>query len=318
MAMIQRQPQSLDRQPVGRARVDVYRPFVLATGVGLIVALGLDLVIGWWTAAPWLHVVLAVLSVGIWIPASRRVHYLTFGPLYVLGLYIYTILRSFADQTGIAPKAGYVIYIEEKLFFGHVPTVWLQERLFEPGGIGPLDWLTVQIHWSFFIVPHLAGAIVWMFRRELFPKFVFLVLGTFYVGLMLYFLFPTVPPWLAADYGNLPGVARVMDYVGGQIAADTYTRLYDALGVPNAVAAMPSLHMGVTFAVYLFARDVNRKLAWVMLAYSLLMAFSLVYLGEHYVTDTIVGAACAFFTYRIYWAIQNYRLRRAEDTVGER
>jgi hypothetical protein len=40
-----------------------------------------------------------------------------------------------------------------------------------------------------------------------------------------------------------------MDYVGQQVDPQTYNRFYDALGVPNAVAAMPSPHMGVTFAV---------------------------------------------------------------------
>jgi membrane-associated phospholipid phosphatase len=105
---------------------------------------------------------------------------------------------------------------------------------------------------------------------------------------------------MAADYGVLPGVSRVMDYVGQQVDPATYGRMYDALGVPNAVAAMPSLHMGVTFAVYLFARDVNRRIARVLLIYSVLMGFSLVYLGEHYAIDVIVGAACALIIYRIY------------------
>lgn len=294
-----------------RTRAGVARAFATATGIGLMAALGLDLVVGWWTAAPWLHIILAVLSVAIWIPSARRVRYLKYGPLYVLGLYIYTVLRSFADDTGITPKASYVIDIEEKLFFGHVPTVWLQQHLFEPAQIGPLDWLTVQVHWSYFFVPHVAGALVWLFRRELFPRYVFLILGTFYVGLILYFLLPTVPPWMAADYGNLPGVSRVMDYVGGQVDSGTYSRLYDALGVPNPVAAMPSLHMGVTFALYLFARQVSRRLSWLLLAYSALMAFSLVYMGEHYFIDTLVGMGCALLTYRVYLTWQHYNDRRA-------
>jgi membrane-associated phospholipid phosphatase len=62
--------------------------------------------------------------------------------------------------------------------------------------------------------------------------------------------------------------------------------------------------MGITFALYLFARDVNRRLAWVLLVYSALMGFSLVYLGEHYAIDTMVGMACAFLVYRLshYWS----------------
>jgi membrane-associated phospholipid phosphatase len=289
-----------------RPRAELGKALVFATGIGLMVAIGVDLITGQWAAAPWLHILLAMLCVGAWLPLARRVTYLQYGPLYVLGLLVYTVLRGFADDTAIAPRADHVIAIEKALFFGHVPTIWLQDHLFSPARLGPVDWLTVQVHWSYFFVPHVAAALVWIFRRELFPRFVFLVLGTFYVGLVLYFLFPTVPPWLAADYGALPYVPRVMDYVGHQVDGETYTRLYDAMGVPNAVAAMPSLHMGITFAVYLFTRDVSRRLARVMLAYSLLMGFSLVYMGEHYATDVLVGILCAALVHRI-WLLHHRR-----------
>ncbi len=298
---------------IPRTRSEIGRAVILATGIGLMVALAVDLITGQWIGSPWLHILLAMLCVAAWLPLARRVKYLQYGPLYVLGLLIYTVLRSYADDTAIAPRYDLVIAIEEQLFFGHVPTVWLQEHLFSPARLGPLDWLTVQVHWSYFFVPHVGAAVVWLFRRELFPRYVFLIMGTFYLGLVLYFLVPTVPPWMAADYGVLPGVSRVMDYVGQQVDPATYGRLYDAMGVPNAVAAMPSLHMGVTFAVYLFARDVNRRIARVLFVYSLLMGFSLVYMGEHYATDVIVGAGCAYLTYRVYHL---YHRRTASASDG--
>lgn len=287
---------------------------VTATGIGIMLALAVDLVTGRWVGSPWLHILLAGMIVVAWLPWAGHVKYIQWAPLYVLGLLIYTVLRSFADQTMIAPRYDLVIGIEEWLFFGHLPTVWLQEHLFEPARVGPLDFLTVQIHWSFFFVPHLGAALVFLFRRELFPRYVFLIMGTFYLGLVLYFLFPTIPPWLAADYGVMPGVARVMDYVGQQVDPHTYNRFYDALGVPNAVAAMPSLHMGVTFAVYLFARDISRRLATVLLVYSALMGFSLVYMGEHYATDVIVGVLCALIVHRAY---QLYHRRSERRDAAE-
>lgn len=294
-----------------RGRAEIGRAVAFATGVGLMIALSVDLVTGHWVTSPWLHILLAMLSVAAWLPLARRIKYLQYGPLYVLGLLVYTVLRSFADNTAIAPRADLVISLEERLFFGHVPTVWLQEHLFQPARLGPLDWLTVQVHWSYFFVPHLVGALVFVFRRELFPRFVFMVMGTFYLGLVLYFLFPTVPPWLAADYGALPGVSRIMDYAGRQVDPATYQRLYDSLGVPNAMAAMPSLHMGITFALYLFARGISRRLSWLLLGYSLLMGFSLVYMGEHYAVDVIVGALCALLVYRVYTIHQRRQVQRA-------
>ncbi len=197
------------------------------------------------------------------------------------------------DQTAVPIRSEYVITIDRTLFFGHEPTQWLQAHLFSPVQMRPLDWLAVQTHWSYFLLPHAGAMAVYLWRRPLFGRYVALVLGTFYAGLAVYFLLPTAPPWLAADRGLLPGVSRVMDYAGGRVDTDSYHRLYDALGVPNPVAAMPSLHMAVTFALFLFTRRVNRWLAATMLVYVLLMGFSLVYLGEHYVTDVLAGILTA-------------------------
>jgi membrane-associated phospholipid phosphatase len=111
---------------------------------------------------------------------------------------------------------------------------------------------------------------------------------------LLFFLVPTAPPWLASDYGELSHVDRVMDFVGAEITpGDSYTTLYESLGVPNAVAAMPSIHMGVTFGMFLWAWRRYPRLAAVLLMYSLLMGASLVYMAEHYVADLLVGMACA-------------------------
>ena len=52
---------------------------------------------------------------------------------------------------------------------------------------------------------------------------------------------------------------------------------------------MPSIHMAVTFAMYLWARDHQHRLAPWLLAYTIVMGFSLVYLAEHYVLDLLVG-----------------------------
>lgn len=274
------------------------RAGAVAGTVVLMAALAYDVISGRWVGAAGLHVALGLVAVVLWLPAARRVRHLHLGLLYIFGLFVYTVLRSFADQTAIPVRAAYVIDIERTLFLGHAPTQWLQAQLFNPARLRLLDWLTVQIHWSYFAVPHVAAAAVWVWRRDLFPRFVALVLGTFYAGLVLYFLLPTVPPWLAADRGLLPGVTRVMDFVGGQVDPDSYHRLYDALGVPNAVAAMPSLHMAVTFVLFLFARQLNRWLGRALLVYAVVMGFSLVYMGEHYATDVLVGMLMAFGVYK--------------------
>lgn len=284
-------------QPFTSRRDAVLRALIVAGCVVVMAGLAYDLISGRWIGAAGAHVATGLAAVLVLLPVARRVRYLHLGLIYMFGLFVYTVLRSFADQTAIPIRTQYVIHLDRTLFLGHEPTQWLQARLFDPTRLRLLDWLTVQVHWSYFALPHLAAATVYVFRRDLFPRFVALVLGTFYAGLVVYFLLPTVPPWLAADQGMLPGVSRVMDFVGGQVDPESYRRIYDAVGVPNPVAAMPSLHMAVTFAVFLFVRSMNRWLGRALLLYAVLMGFSLVYMGEHYVTDVLAGAALASLVY---------------------
>jgi membrane-associated phospholipid phosphatase len=84
-----------------------------------------------------------------------------------------------------------------------------------------------------------------------------------------------------------------MSFVGRSVDADAYRTLYSALGEPNSVASVPSIHMAVTFAVFLWARRFWPAVAPLCFVYSLLMAVSLVYLAEHYVLDLLLGVVIA-------------------------
>jgi membrane-associated phospholipid phosphatase len=222
---------------------------------------------------------------------------------YVGGIFVYTLLRSYADDTAIPVQTHYVIEFDQFLFLGRDPIVWLQERLFSPGRTTFVDLLAVAVHWSFFIAPHLGAALVFLFRRELFPRYCALVVGTMYAGLVLFFLLPTTPPWLASQAGDLPGAFRVMDFVGGRVSGDTYREFYASLGEPNSVAAMPSIHLGVTLCMYLWSRSHAPRLAWWLLGYSALMGLALVYLAEHYVLDLMVGALVAVACQQLAWRL---------------
>ena len=68
--------------------------------------------------------------------------------------------------------------------------------------------------------------------------------------------------------------------------------LYDLLG-GNPFAAMPSLHFATSVMAAHVLSDVGRgpgALGW---TYAATLGFGLVYLGEHYVVDLLVGLALA-------------------------
>jgi membrane-associated phospholipid phosphatase len=114
-----------------------------------------------------------------------------------------------------------------------------------------------------------------------------------YCALVIYFLYPMAPPWLAAQEGYLPSsVHRLTGRgLGHQVSGHISTTL---TGLSNPTAAMPSLHTGVatTIALYGVWRLTSRW-RWLLLLYPLAMGTTLVYFGEHYVVDLLAGALLA-------------------------
>jgi membrane-associated phospholipid phosphatase len=263
---------------------------------------------------PWFATALIAITCLAWAPefAERRARRWWF--VYVVGIFVYTVLRSFADETAIPVRTDYVIEADQAVFSGTDPVLWLQGELFQPWRIDEVDMFAVAVHWSFFIAPHAAAVAIFLWRRDLFPRYTTALVGTMYVALVLFFLVPTAPPWLAGSTGDLPGAYRVMDFVGGQVDGETYRNVYSSLGEPNSVAAMPSLHMGVTFLLFLWAFDHFRRISPLLLLYSFVMGLSLMYLAEHYLLDLVVGSACAALCYhlakRVVPVYENWRPRR--------
>lgn len=246
-----------------------------------------------WQDHVWAGWALVAVAMAVWAPEFRLHRARRWWFVYVAGTFIYTLLRSYADNDGMPIQTMYTIDFDHLIFFGNDPVVWLQEHLFSPVHITPLDFLAVQVHWSFFVVPHAAAIAIFIWKRRLFPRYVALVVGTLYAGLILFFLLPTTPPWLAARAGELPGVFRIMDFVGNHTNGSAYSAVYASIGEPNAVAAMPSIHMAVTFALFLWARDHQPRFAPYLLAYSIIMGLALIYLAEHYFLDLLIGVVCA-------------------------
>jgi membrane-associated phospholipid phosphatase len=86
-------------------------------------------------------------------------------------------------------------------------------------------------------------------------------------------------------------VERIVGRGWGKLNLQTASALIDqGQASVNLVAAIPSLHAGLTAAIaaFLWTR-VARKWRPLLAAYVLVMAFTLVYTAEHYVIDILLG-----------------------------
>ena len=261
--------------------------------VALLVGALLTLVLARWGIPAPVLIAAAAVSVGALYLFDRRRGGFALFAAYLVGFVLFALLRTTADETGIVVKGEYVVHAEKWLFGGTLPTEWLQGRLYEAGSTSVLDILCAAVFLSYYLVPQVVALVLWRRDPEAFRPYALAVLFTVYAGLAVSFLVPTAPPWLAADYADGPPMARVLADVLGWNPEHV-----GPAGTPgaNPFAAMPSLHFAVTVLVAA-ALWRTRWLRPVGLAYAAAMAFALVYLGEHYVTDELAGLSVAALGY---------------------
>lgn len=64
-------------------------------------------------------------------------------------------------------------------------------------------------------------------------------------------------------------------------------------------AAFPSSHVGISTIVMIMAWRVNRKLAYILSPFYVLLCCATVYIQAHYLIDSLVGLITAFFVYQL-------------------
>jgi membrane-associated phospholipid phosphatase len=205
-------------------------------------------------------------------------------------------------------RVRYPIRFDRRLGGGELPNVRLQRALSRGGRATALDRVLTVAHWAWFFQPH--AALVYVLARdpERFPRAARQMAATYDLGCAIYFLVPTAPPWWAAEEGYIdeqlervrtevanedlsPQLRRLMVDVGEQVwGPRLWPRLYDSLG-GNPWAAMPSLHFATSLMAALLLSESSASAGAAGWAYALTLGFALVYLGEHYVTDLLAGAA---------------------------
>ncbi len=248
---------------------------------------------------------------------------------FAVVLVVYDVSRGAADLIGAPTQWAWQPEVDRWMFFGAVPTVWLQEHLKMPA---PPWWEVVvsTVYMSFFILPYVVAGALWLRDRDVWKAFVRRFVMLSFAALAIYALVPAAPPWAAArcqstdvsggpsappcmfrpgpatDGGLLGRVGAMHDGARGWVERIS-TRGFNTLHLDvaralldegqasvNLVAAIPSLHAGlsVMIAAFLWGR-VSRWWRPVLAAYVLIMAFALVYSAEHYVVDILLGWALA-------------------------
>ena len=230
-------------------------------------------------------------------------------------LFAYEYSRGIADQLGTPVHKTLVRNIDRAMFFGADPNVWLQQRLNVSSDLAWYEYPLAITYMTHFIFPMGVAVLLWWTSREYWVKYVRRLSILFFLAVVTYIVLPVAPPWMISKEGLIGPIKRITARGWSDMGLHTVSKLFDrGAAISNPVAAMPSLHAACALLVVVFfwakMRNWMKPIALVLPAS---MTLCLVYFGEHYVADVIVGflyvwIACAVST---HWEDRHvYRARK--------
>lgn len=235
--------------------------------------------------------------------SGRAIPFLRDWWFFLLGLFLWGLGGPIVLRSPFPPHLDFMLNLDRFLFFGHDPVSLLQHALLDPARVSPIDVLAIGVYRMHIPEPFIIGYLLWRLNRAVYFQFAAAVLVFLIAGLVTMFFFPAVPPWMASEtLHRVPGIVNryritqlyPVPYVGGPLAGR----------FPWAsAAAVPSQHAGLPLLELLAFFQVSKVMAAVLAGWVALVLFAIVYLGEHWVTDALIGwayAAGAFFAVRAY------------------
>jgi membrane-associated phospholipid phosphatase len=217
--------------------------------------------------------------------------------IYTATWLVFSLVRAGMDNLRMPDQGGFFAAVDRWLAGGVTPTERLQAAFYTPGETGILDLLATSVHTSYYLMPHLVAVGLWWYGRrtgktDAFRAYLIGSIGVMAVGLLLYALLPTAPPWIQGTIEDEMLVHRITRASNAGETRDP-EQVYTIFTDPNPIAAMPSLHTAITVLMAFALWRIRPALGVAGALYSLAMGFALIYLGEHYLVDVIAGAGLA-------------------------
>jgi hypothetical protein len=255
-----------------------------------------------WAAILWLW--LLILAWDVRRPLLSHLEFLRDWWPVLAALTVYLYSRGISDDLGfVSVHTTAPIDADRWLFGGTLPTEWLQahlcgvpcERASQP------EWYDVAlttVYYSHFFAALSIAAFLWVRDRPEWIRYMRRYLSLTFLALAIYITYPMKPPWMASRDGLITeDISRItgrgwFDF-GSKSGGGGATAHQQISAVGNQVAAMPSLHAGLSIlvAAYLISR-LRGTWRWLLVLYPVAMSFMLVYYAEHYVVDIIAGGVC--------------------------
>jgi membrane-associated phospholipid phosphatase len=212
--------------------------------------------------------------------------------------------------------------VDRFIFFGHDPNVVLQDHFYNRGVVHWYDQVASTTYFSHFIFPVIAMAALWAGSQLQWRRFMKRFATLLFAACIMFVLLPSAPPWMVSSR-SYP--YRLFKPVGLHTASGFYDLGFKgfveqfsvAQQWGNAIAAMPSLHSAFSLIVPAFFLPwIKPKwLRAIVLLFPVVMLTSLVYFGEHWVIDGLVGWTIVGLSF-LFWGKVEARTRRRKVALS--
>lgn len=239
-----------------------------------------------------LFIVLLALAV---VFGKARAFLVRFVPFIGL-LLVYDSFRGIADDLNKSVHFTEMINFDKFMFGGTLPTEWLQ-RLWWHGHVSWYDFYFYFFYTLHFLAPVLVALLIWLKRDKLYWSYMWGFIFLSFAGFLTYVIFPAAPPWMASELGYIDPIHRISSDIWYAMGVTNFSEVYSKLS-PNEVAAVPSLHAAYPTLLVLFVgKAFTWRRTWWLWFYPISMWIGIVYLGEHYVFDALLGIVYAVGAY---------------------
>ncbi len=175
---------------------------------------------------------------------------------------------------------------------GVPPGLRLQRALRAPGEVSALDRAVTVVYGSWFVPQVLLGYLVAR-HPEYVPRAGGRLAAAYHLTCPFYFLAPEAPPWWASEHDDRMG--GEIERVARMVVCDVLKRPPPEPGTApgNPWASMPSDHISSAAITAMGLSEIGPLYGVLGWTYVAAASFAVVYLGEHYVADVVVGLLIA-------------------------
>ncbi|MGH9326759.1 MAG: phosphatase PAP2 family protein [Terriglobia bacterium] len=173
----------------------------------------------------------------------------------------------------------------DKRLFGIEPSLYFQ-RFISP----PLTaWMQFSYAFHLYVIP-LVACFIYLYRtRDRFREMMCGLVVISFFGILGYFIVPAIGPKFTLHNVYTVPLTQPLAVFNRQIEFMNFARIRRD--------CFPSLHVGMSFLVWLYAWRNSKKLFWILSPFILSLWLSTVYLRYHYTVDCIAGFILAPLCY---------------------